>query len=109
MRLLDFEAEEQPLCRACVRPYDQGAKVAAVALTRDLDRLQEQYRRLSDEACDRLALLMQTRQQMGALSVEVGLLRAENERLRGAEPERAPASLPGDMAGVSSRQTRHRR
>lgn len=108
MRMLDFETEEQPLCLACIRPYDQGAKAVAAILTRDLERLQDEYRRLSEQACDRLTVLLQARHETRALKVALGLLLVENERLRAAQARAAspgkPAARKAVLAGEQARR-----
>jgi hypothetical protein len=75
MRLLDFEGDEQPLCLACVRPYDQGMKAGTASTQLQIDRLGIEVRRLGEQTSDYLDQLRRTHVQMDTL-------RAENKQLR---------------------------
>jgi FtsZ-binding cell division protein ZapB len=91
MRLLDFEAEEQPLCLACVRPYDQGLKAGSATAQQELDRLVLEVRRLSEQTGDYLDQLQRTHVQMETL-------RAENKQLRERLGEWMKSDEPGEDA-----------
>jgi hypothetical protein len=75
MRVLDFDEGEQPLCLACVRPYDQGLKAGMASAKRDMDQLAQERYRLGDQARDYLEQLARAREQLETL-------RTENRRLR---------------------------